>query len=59
MIKENVFGSKYVNIPATTLIIIQFNSLFINVPNSTANDQLQSQHKHNNKIKQHRTKQQQ
>jgi hypothetical protein len=37
---------------------LQFNSLFINVPNSTANGQLQSQHKHNNKIRQNGTKQQ-
>jgi hypothetical protein len=37
---------------------IQFNSLFINVPNSTAEGQLQGQHKHKNKIRQHGTKQQ-
>jgi high-affinity K+ transport system ATPase subunit B len=38
--------------------VIHFNSLFINVPNSTAEGQLQGKHKHKNKIKQHRTKQQ-
>jgi hypothetical protein len=52
MIERNAYKVK------NETIIIQFNSLFINVTNSTANGQLQSQHKHNNKIRQHTTKQQ-
>jgi hypothetical protein len=55
MTATNNSSFKYIKI---IIIIIQFNSLFINVPNSTDEGQLQSQHKHKNKIRQHGTKQQ-
>jgi hypothetical protein len=39
-------------------VIIQFNSLFINVPNSTAKWPITQSARNNNKVRQHRTQQQ-